>query len=80
MTTASGHRLCVAGCWLDQDGFPMVLCPICINVIGVSLFLCANQRREAHFGGLFHVFVFVTCKIMFSKYMWNLVNSKCICA
>jgi hypothetical protein len=33
---------------------------------------------KAFFSGIFHVFVFVTCKIMFSKYMWNLVNSKCI--
>ena len=43
------------------------------------LFLCTNQRRKAPFGELLHVFVFVTYKIMFSKYMWNLVSSKCIC-
>jgi hypothetical protein len=23
--------------------------------------------------------VFVTCKVIYSKYMWNSVNSKCIC-
>jgi hypothetical protein len=35
------------------------------------LFFCANQRRKAPFGEIFHVFVFVAYKITFSKYMWN---------
>jgi hypothetical protein len=34
---------------------------------------------KAPFGEIFHVFMLVTYKIMFSKYMWNLVNSKYIC-
>jgi len=39
----------------------------------------AQIRVKTPFGEIFHVFVFMTCKTIFSKYMWNFVNSKCIC-
>jgi hypothetical protein len=35
------------------------------------LFLCANQHQKAPFNVLLHAFVFMSCKIIFSKYMWN---------
>ena len=79
LTTASGQCLCVVGLGLVMGRYPMGFSHF-ESVWWVSpLLLCANQRRKAPFGELFHVFLFVTYKIMFSKYMWNLVNSKCIC-
>jgi hypothetical protein len=80
LTEPPHHRLHVAGSGLDLDQSPVVLCPVCTKLMASPLFLCANQCQKAPFAELFHVFVFVTCKIMLSKYMWNLVNSKCICA
>jgi hypothetical protein len=36
------------------------------------------RHRKAPFHEIFDEFVFVTYKIIFSKYMLNLVSSKCI--
>jgi hypothetical protein len=36
--------------------------------------------KNCPFGIFSHVFVFLSYKTIISKYMWNLVNSKCICA
>jgi len=36
LTMATRRRLHVAGRGLHLDGFPMVLCPSCIDLIGVS--------------------------------------------
>jgi hypothetical protein len=49
LTTASSHRLCVVGRGLDQDGFPVVFCPICIDVIGVSLVPLHKSASESAF-------------------------------
>ena len=35
------------------------------------LFVCANQSRKAPFSEMVHAFVFMSCKIITSKYMWN---------
>jgi hypothetical protein len=37
LTMATHHHLRVVGHGMDQDGFPMVLCPVCIDLKGVSL-------------------------------------------
>ena len=79
LTVASHHHLYLAGHGLDQYCFPMGFSPVKLIIWVSPLFLCASQHRKAPFGELFHVFVLMTCKIMFSKYMWNLVNSKCMC-
>jgi hypothetical protein len=57
----------------------VVFCPVGVPMFGAFSILCANQHWKAPFDGLFHVFVFVTCKVIYSKYMWNSVNSKSIC-
>jgi hypothetical protein len=57
----------------------VVFCPVGVPMFGAFSILCANQRWKAPFDGLIHVFVFVTCKVIYSKYMWNSVNSKSIC-
>ena len=77
LTMATLHRLHMVGHGLYMDAYSMVFCPVCTKLMGF-LFLCANQHWKAPFGELFHVFVFVTYKITFSKYMWNLVSSKCL--
>jgi hypothetical protein len=56
-----------------------MFCPIGVPMFGAFSILCVNQCWQAPFDGLFHVFVFVTCKVIYSKYMWNSVNSKSIC-
>ena len=41
--------------------------------------VCFALHRKAPSWCIFHVFVFMCCKIIISKYMWNLVNGECIC-
>jgi hypothetical protein len=57
----------------------VVPCPIGVAMLGAFFILLRELTLESAFDGLFHVFVFVTCKAIYSKYMWNSVNSKCIC-
>jgi hypothetical protein len=57
LTIASSHRLCVVGRGLDQDGFPVVLCPICIDVIGVSLV----PLRKSALGSVFRWIISCIC-------------------
>jgi hypothetical protein len=56
----------------------VVFCPVGVPMFGAFSILCVNQRWKSPFDGLFHVFVFVTYKVIYSKYMWNSVNSKSI--
>jgi hypothetical protein len=56
LTIASGHRLCVVGYGLDQDGLPVVLCPICIDVIGVSLVSLCKLASRSTFQWFFSTF------------------------
>jgi hypothetical protein len=67
------------GLWLDLKYCCVVFCLIGVPMFRAFSILCANQRWKAPFYGLFHVFVFVTYKVVYSKYMWNPINSKSIC-
>jgi hypothetical protein len=72
LTKPPRHHLRVVGYGLDMDHSLVSALPDWVKLLGVSLVpLCVSE--------FLHVFVFVTCKTIFSKYMWNLVNSKCIC-
>ena len=87
------HRLCMEACHRQSKGGreapiggrpPLgVIHPLtmsshhCLRVVGYGLDM--DHRRKAPFSDFLHVFVFVTCKTISSKYMWNLVNSKGIC-
>jgi hypothetical protein len=80
LTEPPRHRLRMVGSGIDMDHCSVVFCPVWNVLVAVSLILL----HKSVFGKcllvkILHVFVFVTCKIIISKYMWNLVNSKCIC-
>ena len=74
LTMSPRHRLHVMGYGLDMDHFSVVPCLVWVKLMASPLFLCANQRQKAPFSEFLHVFVLVTCKIISSKYMWNLAN------
>ena len=80
LTESVCHRLRLAGLGPGVDQGPVVLRLFWAGFEGRLLgCLCKSACRKVPFGEILHVFVFVTCKIIFSKYMWNLVIGKCIC-
>jgi hypothetical protein len=79
LTRPSHHRLLVVSSGVGLGRSSVGTLPGCFDFMDLFyLLLCANQHREAPFSVFSHVFVYMSCKIIISKYMWNLVNGKCV--
>jgi hypothetical protein len=57
----------------------VVLAPLVLRCLVPSSFFVRINIGKRLLMVYFMYFVFVTCKVIYSKYMWNSVNSKCIC-
>jgi hypothetical protein len=80
LTRPSRHCLLMVSSGVGLAHSSVGTLPRCFDLMDLFyLFICTNQRREAPFGVFSHVFVYMSCKIIISKYMWNLVNGKCVC-